>query len=123
MEKIIEFIREVYEYFRNDYSIIIDFLSMDSPWDKHFLSKFDMSKEELDVRKIEMEKSITQTYKKNIINTALEMKKIDKARASYYNYYTENRWGDAQNYNLCLDSGLIGTKGCVSVILAYAELI
>ena len=54
---------------------------------------------------------------------ALEMKKIDKARASYYNYYTENRWGDAQNYNLCLDSGLIGTKGCVSVILAYAELI
>ncbi len=54
---------------------------------------------------------------------AAEMKKIDKARASYYNYYTENRWGDAANYNLCLDSGLIGTEGCVSVILAYAELI
>ena len=28
--------------------------------------------------------------------------KHDRARASYYNYYTENRWGEAKNYDLCL---------------------
>ncbi|MCR5784741.1 MAG: cytidylate kinase-like family protein [Eubacterium sp.] len=56
-------------------------------------------------------------------SAAAEMKRIDKARAGYYNYYTENRWGDAKNYDLCLDSGKIGVEGCVSVILAYAELI
>ena len=101
MEKIIEFIREVYEYFRNDYSIIIDFLSMDSPWDKHFLSKFDMSKEELDVRKIEMEKSITQTYKKNIINTALEMKKIRVVDKKVFEQFTS---GESLEYIFFSDS-------------------
>ena len=32
--------------------------------------------------------------------------KHDRARASYYNYYTENRWGEAKNYDLCLNAAL-----------------
>ena len=32
------------------------------------------------------------------------IKKMDKKRASYYNYYSDSRWGDALTYNLCINS-------------------
>ena len=28
-----------------------------------------------------------------------EIEKTDRNRAAYYNYYTQNRWGDAHNYD------------------------
>ena len=42
--------------------------------------------------------------------------KTDKRRASYYNYYTSKRWGDANGYDLCLDSGKFGIDGCVEFL-------
>lgn len=42
--------------------------------------------------------------------------KTDKARASYYNYYTEQKWGDAKNYHICLDSSRFGIEGTVNVL-------
>lgn len=47
--------------------------------------------------------------------------KMDKQRASYYNYYTSKKWGDSRSYDICLDSGRIGIKGCVDMILEYRE--
>ena len=46
--------------------------------------------------------------------------KIDKQRASYYNYYTENRWGEAKNYDLCLNATL-GREACADLIVAAAK--
>ena len=40
----------------------------------------------------------------------------DKARAHHYRFYTEQKWGDARNYDLCLDSGRLGVETCVSII-------
>lgn len=48
--------------------------------------------------------------------------KNDKQRMSYYNYYTNNKWGDSNNYNLTLDSGLTGVEGAVEVIKAFIEI-
>ena len=48
--------------------------------------------------------------------------KSDKKRASYYNYYTSKKWGDASSYNLCLDSGILGVEGCVEMIKTAIEL-
>lgn len=31
-------------------------------------------------------------------------------RAAYYNYYTGKRWGAAENYDLCIDSSVLGLK-------------
>ena len=47
--------------------------------------------------------------------------KNDKQRMSYYNYYTNNKWGDANNYNLTLDSGLTGVDGAVEVIKSFIK--
>ena len=43
----------------------------------------------------------------------------DKKRKKYYEYYTDQKWGMADNHNLCLDSGLIGVDGCVETALTY----
>jgi cytidylate kinase len=32
----------------------------------------------------------------------------ESRRASYYNYYTGKKWGYAENYDLCIDSGVLG---------------
>jgi len=48
------------------------------------------------------------------------IREVDKDRSSYYKYYTDQIWGDAENYDLCIDSGRIGVDGAVKVIQAYA---
>ena len=47
--------------------------------------------------------------KKRIRNT-------DKQRASYYNYYTDKKWGVSDSYNICIDSGLFGIDGAVALL-------
>ena len=38
---------------------------------------------------------------------------------AYYNYYTQNRWGDAHNYDLAINAAL-GRETCVKMILDAA---
>lgn len=49
------------------------------------------------------------------------IQKTDKKRASYYNYYTSKKWGDADSYHLTMDSSLIDVDGCVDMILAFKD--
>ena len=44
------------------------------------------------------------------------IKKTDKSRASYYNYYSSKDWGDAKSYDLCIDSSLLGIEGTVELL-------
>lgn len=36
----------------------------------------------------------------------------DKKRKAYYEIYTGTEWGKADNYDLCLDSGVLGMEMC-----------
>lgn len=49
------------------------------------------------------------------------IKKNDKNRANYYDYYSSKRWSSAESYDLCLNSSLFGIDGCVDVILDAME--
>ncbi|MDY3985233.1 cytidylate kinase-like family protein [Dysosmobacter sp.] len=40
----------------------------------------------------------------------------DKRRASYYQFYTDTAWGDARNYHIALDSGVLGIQRCVDIL-------
>lgn len=40
----------------------------------------------------------------------------DKRRATYYRFYTDMKWGQAQNYHISLDSGELGLDRCVDLI-------
>ncbi|WP_442855539.1 AAA family ATPase [Clostridium sp. Marseille-P2415] len=48
-----------------------------------------------------------------------KIREVDKKRKDYYQYYTGNEWGKAQNYHLCLESSLAGVEGCLRAVLAY----
>ena len=46
--------------------------------------------------------------------------KIDKRRANYYEYYTDRKWGRAENYDISLNSSTFGIDGCVEIIKEVA---
>ena len=41
----------------------------------------------------------------------------DKRRQNYYNYHADTRWGDAINYNICIDSSFSGVEGAANAIV------
>ena len=49
--------------------------------------------------------------------------KKDKQRASYYNYYSNKKWGQASSYNLSVDSGVLGIDGTVELIKTFIDSI
>ena len=49
-------------------------------------------------------------------NVSAILKKKDKARYNHYKYYTDQEWGMASNYDLSLNSGILGIDGCVEMI-------
>lgn len=50
------------------------------------------------------------------------IKKTDKRRASYYNYYTDMKWGNAANYDLCINTSRLGIEGTVKLIRHYINV-
>lgn len=49
------------------------------------------------------------------------VKRIDKQRTSYYNYYTDKRWGSPSNYQLCIDSSALGIDGSVTLLKQFLD--
>ncbi|MGN1134218.1 MAG: AAA family ATPase [Oscillospiraceae bacterium] len=50
------------------------------------------------------------------------IKKTDKRRANYYNYYTDKKWGTAKNYDLCVNSSKIGIENAVELMKTYIDI-
>lgn len=44
------------------------------------------------------------------------LKDKDKRRAAYHRFYTNMKWGHAQNYDVTLNSGTLGIDKCVDII-------
>ena len=62
----------------------------------------------------------TEFYKFDSSKALKAIKKVDKKRKDYYNFYTNRKWGEASNYDLTLNSR-IGVDKCVDVIVKYIE--
>ena len=45
------------------------------------------------------------------------MADTDKRRLANYNFYTEQKWGKASNYTLCLNSSELGFDRCEAIIM------
>lgn len=44
------------------------------------------------------------------------IKKEDKARASYYNYYTSKRWGEMKGYDICINTSKYGIDKTIDLL-------
>lgn len=51
------------------------------------------------------------------------IKKTDKKRASYYNFYTGKSWGASENYNICIDTSRFGIEESARIIAYAAEVL
>ena len=66
-----------------------------------------------------LEKRIERVARRNDITpeeARERIRRIDKQRASYYNYYSSKEWGAVESYDFCIDSSLLGVEGTVDVI-------
>ena len=45
----------------------------------------------------------------------------DKRRRVNYQHYTGRTWGQSQNYDICLNSGVLGIDQCVDIIVGAVE--
>ncbi len=54
-------------------------------------------------------------------DAAERIRKTDKKRASYHNYYSELKWGAATSYDLCIDSK-IGIENAAKLIIDCAAM-
>ena len=49
------------------------------------------------------------------------IRKMDKTRPNYYNFYSDKEWGVASSYHLSVDSGLLGVHKTVDFIQKFVE--
>ncbi len=49
------------------------------------------------------------------------MRKQDRNRETYYNYFTFGNWGVASNYDLCVDSSILGIDGTADMIIDFCR--
>lgn len=47
--------------------------------------------------------------------------KTDKRRANYYNYYTGQKWGRLENFDVAIDSSRLGIDGTVEMLVGFIE--
>ena len=61
-------------------------------------------------------KRIVEVYGEREQSPEERLRDKGKRRAAYPRFYTNMKWGHAQNYHLTLDSGVIGIDKCVHII-------
>ena len=90
-----------------------DYVLKDSP---HTINVFIYADMEYRKKRAVTVHNIEERRAETIIN------KTDKTRANYYSFYTGQKWGVAQNYDLCIDSSKLSDDKIVELIFSYINL-
>ena len=61
-------------------------------------------------------KRIVEVYGEREQSPEQRLRDKDKRRAAYHRFYTNMKWGYAQNYHITLDSGELGIDKCADII-------
>lgn len=59
---------------------------------------------------------IVEVYGERETSPEQRLKDKDKRRAAYHRFYTNMKWGHAQNYDITLNSGTLGIERCADII-------
>ena len=59
---------------------------------------------------------IVEVYGERDVSPEQRLKDKDKRRAAYHRFYTNMKWGQAQNYHITLDSGKLGIERCAEIL-------
>lgn len=50
-----------------------------------------------------------------------KIQKIEKTRKSYYNYYSNREWGNVSNYDLCVNTSVLGLEKTADVLCNFVK--
>ena len=64
---------------------------------------------------------IVRLYGESEKSPQARLQEKDKRRRANYQHYTGRTWGQAQNYDICLDSGRLGVEQCADIIINIAS--
>jgi len=64
---------------------------------------------------------VKEEYHDEDSDTEEKIKRIDKNRATYYNYYSNEKWGRLSNYDLSFNTSKIAIDTCVKMISHYIQ--
>lgn len=82
---------------------------------KNVFKLFLYADEDFRIKNLMEFRNISQKEAKDVMN------KLDKQRSSYYNYYSSKKWGRAETYDLCINTGIFGVDGTVKLIIQAIE--
>lgn len=83
--------------------------------DRKCLDVFVTATDEVRIKRIAERMNITPEQADSL------MRKKDRTRETYYNYYTFGNWGVAFNYDLCVDSSVLGIEGTADMIIDFCR--
>lgn len=83
--------------------------------DRKCLDVFVTATDEVRIKRIAERMNITPEQADSL------MRKKDRTRETYYNYYTFGNWGVASNYDLCVDSSVLGVEGTADMIIDFCR--
>ncbi len=75
------------------------------------LDVFITAEEEVRIKRVSEREGIAPEEAARLVRTK------DRTRETYYNYFTFGNWGVASNYDLCIDSSLLGIEGTADFII------
>lgn len=84
--------------------------------DRKCLDVFVTATDEVRIKRIAERVNITPEQADSL------MRKKDRTRETYYNYYTFGNWGVASNYDLCVDSSVLGIEGTADMIIDFCRM-
>ena len=83
--------------------------------DRKCLDVFVTATDEVRIKRIAERMNITPEQADSL------MRKKDRTRETYYNYDTFGNWGVASNYDLCVDSSVLGIEGTADMIIDFCR--
>ena len=87
-----------------------DYILRDNP---HLVRLFLCADENTRIQNLMERDKMTEKVAKSAVT------KADKRRANYYNFYTNNIWGDVKNYDLCLNTAGLSKDESVQILADY----
>ena len=72
-------------------------------------------------RKLQIHNSAEPENLVDVPTVEKAVKQIDKQRRRYYEFYTDNKWGGRDEYDLLINTSRAGVEGAVDIIEAYIK--
>ena len=86
------------------------------------LIPYDFESENLNEKLFDMQADFRLYHLGDRQKAAKMIRKTEKIRRNYYQYYTDEVWGDKRNKALMINTSQTGVDGAVELIIAYLKL-